>query len=497
MKDSPSYYSGRFSSSNLPYAANNAVVNDDGHDEFEILSNHTPLATSSVYSKKSQSITSKRSKASQSSKWSKKSAANDKRDDYSGRVSRTSALDYREEDALVSLSASVKSSSVSSQRSKAASTISQTRSEAASIPCNLDTNSRTSTATRSKNSMLSSSRSSKSKKSVSSSVSVTKQDNVEELSALSVQQALAMLNVDGSAAKQDVPSVTASMASKRRQLKAKEIEMEERRMALDEAERRNVQREREINEKLVALRRKGEEEAAARMHSLKALELQLNEKMRVLEVKEKEYGLEINSKYNAIDAASVARRKKEKKLEADLIDFARKEHELNDRLAAIDAASVSRKKKEKKLEADMIHFAQKTLELNERLAAIDAASVARKKKEKKLEAEIVVFAQKEKEINERKAAIDAASVARKKKEKKLETEIKVFAKKEKVINDRLAAVEASIAQRQHSSLRSVDKSLQQVATEELESEGGCLGNKKIGFGSKLKTLFQRKKRYEA
>ncbi len=63
MKDSPSYSSGRFSSSKLS-SVPNAVVNVDGLDEFEILPPQTPLAASSVYSKKSQSVTSKRSKAS-------------------------------------------------------------------------------------------------------------------------------------------------------------------------------------------------------------------------------------------------------------------------------------------------------------------------------------------------------------------------------------------------------------------------------------------------
>eukprot|EP00985_Skeletonema_marinoi_P028814 scaffold26056_cov88-Skeletonema_marinoi.AAC.1 len=81
-----------------------------------------------------------------------------------------------------------------------------------------------------------------------------------------------MLNGNGSAAEPEAPSVTASMATERKQLKAKEIEMEEKWMALEEAERRNMQKEREINEKLAALRRQDEEEVVARMESLKALE---------------------------------------------------------------------------------------------------------------------------------------------------------------------------------------------------------------------------------
>lgn len=61
-----------------------------------------------------------------------------------------------------------------------------------------------------------------------------------------------------------------------------------------------------------------------------------------------------------------------------------------------DAASVARKKKEKKLEAEITVFAQNEKEIKERKAAIDAASVARKKKEKELDEQITVFVRKEK-----------------------------------------------------------------------------------------------------
>ena len=55
---------------------------------------------------------------------------------------------------------------------------------------------------------------------------------------------------------------------------------------------------------------------------------------------------------------------------------------MNERLAAIDAASVARKKKERKLEAKVIVYARKEKEIKDRLAAIEADSVARRKKER-------------------------------------------------------------------------------------------------------------------
>eukprot|EP00984_Skeletonema_dohrnii_P025648 scaffold14826_cov117-Skeletonema_dohrnii-CCMP3373.AAC.2 len=203
MKDSSSTSSGRFSTS-VP----TPVIDDDGNDEFEVLSTHTPLAASSIYSKKSPSISSNRSKASKSSKRSQKSATKDKRDDYAGRASRSVTSGEREEDdVLVSLPASMPNPSVHSKRSKAASTISQSRSVASPVPGDLDIKSRTSNSTRSRKSMSSSSKSVKSNRgSAPVSASITNQDDMEQLSALSVQKAIAMLNGNGSAAEPEAPS---------------------------------------------------------------------------------------------------------------------------------------------------------------------------------------------------------------------------------------------------------------------------------------------------
>ncbi len=444
MKDSPSSSSGRLSSSRLPRVPTSVI-----NAEFEVISTHTPLsassvhskkspsisASSSIYSKKSPSISSNTSNALKSNKWSRNLATKDERDDYSGRVSRSVTLG-KSEDVLISLPASMANPPVGKKHSEAVSKISKTRNEVVSVTHDLDGNSSTSPSARSRKSTSSSSNSAKSKKHVSVPASTTNQDYLDQL------RAMVMLNGVGSGFKPEVPSVTASMTAKRRQLKAKEVEIEQKRMALEEAERRNMQREKEINEKVSEMRRKDEEEVAAKMQSLKALELKLKEKKRELKMKEEESGREINSKFKAIKMSEKERLKREKEIEQRMIDFAQKEQEINERLAEIDAASVARKKKEEKLEVKVIVFARKEKEIKDRLAAIEAASIARRKKEK------------------------ASSIARKKNEKAESV------KQQNIIESRLINDTSS-------------------------PPSNAVSNKKVGKKGKFHAIFQKKKTYEA
>eukprot|EP00985_Skeletonema_marinoi_P014710 scaffold7496_cov87-Skeletonema_marinoi.AAC.2 len=244
------------------------------------------------------------------------------------------------------------------------------------------------------------------------------------------------------------------MAAKRRQLKAKEIEMEEKWMALEEAERRNMQKEREINEKLASLRRQDEEEVVARMESLKALEVQLNEKNRELKMKKEERDREINNKLEAIRVAEEERLKKEKEIEEKAIDFAQKEQYINKRLALIEEASVARRRKERQVEERVFDFTQKEKEISNRLAAIEEASVARRRKEKEVEDKIMLLAQRERKIDEKLGSIETASVISRQKrhmeerEREMEMEEKLrlieLNKKEQLIREKNNALEEAM-----------------------------------------------------
>lgn len=362
-----------------------SVINED--DEFGAISTHRPLAAASVHSKKSPSISTASSTHSEKSpsisssstlkvlsKWSRKSANKDERDDNSSLVSKSVTSGKREEEVHISLPASMANpGSVSREHSEAPHKISQSLPKATAIPRDLDVSSRASSSARSRKSTSSSSSSAKSTKCISVPASIG-QDNLDQLRA--------MVLAAGSEVNQEAPSVTSSMAAKRRQLKAKEIEIEQKRMALEEAARRNMQREKEINEMVLKLRRKDVEEVAAKMQMLKILELQLKEQKRELKIKERKSGREINSKFEVIRMSEDERLMRETEIEHRLIDLARKEQEINERQAAIDEASVARKKKEEKLEVQVIVFARKEKEIKDRLAAIEAASAARRKKEK-------------------------------------------------------------------------------------------------------------------
>jgi len=273
--------------------------------------------------------------------------------------------------------------------------------------------------------------------------------------------------------KAESPSVTSSMAAKRRQLKEKEIEMEEKMKALEQAQRRNMQKEEDIKEKIAALRRKDEEEVVAQQQQrLKDLEKQLDGRKRELKIQEEDRvrkQKDIEQKNVAItekelDANArllVARRKKlkekedeiqlklkmleinKKEVEAMTTNFSEREREINNKLEAIRIGEEERLKKEREIEQKVKYFAHKEQEIFERLSAIEAASVARREKEREVKARVVDFAQREKEIADRLAAIDAASVARRKREKEIEDKIIDVVQREQKIDERLVLIESA------------------------------------------------------
>ena len=377
MRDSPSYSSVMFSSSKNP-SEPSPIIKDSVHDET------TVAAAASVHSKKSKSIKSKKSTASKSSKQSRKSSTKDKRDDYSNRASISNASPDKREDggALFSLPESmVASTAGSSKRSKGKSDMSQARSKTALSPDEVTTKSNSSNSTKSRKSKASRSSSNKSKQNISMSNPATSQGGLQKFSVPSEQDDI-LTRKSKSTVKLEAPSVTSSMAAKRRQLKAKEVEIEEKRIALQRAERLNAEREMEINAKLAVLRGKDKDDVV-KLQDLKVLEIQLGEREKELTKLGKEREQEMVDKFEAVRLEESQWRKKEKDIERRVKDFARKEEEMKERLAVIDAASVARKKKERELEVQVLVFAQKEMEIKHKLAAINAASVAMRKERKR------------------------------------------------------------------------------------------------------------------
>jgi hypothetical protein len=375
MKDWANYSFGKSSGSAFPLEPSaDTDHNRTTDDEVDVL-------LSSMTKASSLSLSSKKSKSSKSSKQSRMSTTNkDERDDYSGSFSNATTNKRENYDVLVSLPASmVTSPSVHSKLSVAASRISQSKSENTPIARDLIIESRISNSSQSRKSMSSRSRSKRI--STSSSASNQTHDDLGCLSAVSARAKMSVLKEGGLEAKSEAPSVTASMASKRRQLKAQEIEMEQKMKALEQAERRNMQREKEVNEKIAALWGEDNEEAMAMQQRLKDLENELNERKRDLKRQEEDREREINNKLEAIRKGEKETLLKEKQIEQMARYYAQKEQEIFERLAAMDEASVARRKKDKELEAKVIVFAQKEKEIKDRLAAIDEASVARRKLE--------------------------------------------------------------------------------------------------------------------
>jgi hypothetical protein len=384
MKNWASYSPGNPPGSGFPLEPSVNTTND----EVDVL-------LSSMTKASSLSLSSKKSKSSESSKQSRMSMTNkDERDDYSGRISNAATNLREKNDVLVSLPASMATSpSVYSKLSVAASRISQSKSEATPIPRDLIIESRNSNSSQSRKSMSSRSRSKGT--STSAPASIKPHDDLGCLSAVSARAEIAVLKEDGLEAKSQTPSVTASMASKRRQLKAKEIEMEEKTRAFEQAEQRNMQREKEINEKIAALWGEDKDEAMAMQQRLKELEKELNERKRVLKRQEEDREREINNKLEAIRMGEKETILKEKQIEQMSRYYAQKKLEIFERLAAMDEASVTRRKKDKELEAKVIVFAQKEKEIKDRLAAIDEASAARRK----LEASTILPKERKKKNN--------------------------------------------------------------------------------------------------
>ncbi|KAL7445202.1 hypothetical protein ACHAXM_011882 [Skeletonema potamos] len=274
-----------------------------------------------------------------------------------------------------------------------------------------------------------------------------------------------------SLARADAPSVTSSMASRRRKLKAKEIEMEEKIKTLETAERR-MKKEEDINEKLAALRGKDREEVMTQQQRLKELEMELSERKRDLRRQEedrlrKQKDMEqmntaITEKELDVNARLIVDRRKKLQEKEDEIQlklkmleinkkeveqmtdiFSAREREINNKLEAIRLGEEERRRKEKEIEEKVKYFAQKEQEMLERLAAIEAASLARRKREREVEEKVVDFAQREKEIKAKLAAIDEASVARRKKEKEIEDKIMNFVRIEQKIDERLESIESA------------------------------------------------------
>ena len=307
-------------------------------------------------------------------------------------------------------------------------------------------------------------------------------------------------------------SATSSKSSKRKQLKARETEMEERRRILQEAEQRRLLREKEVNdrkkqkeqaevvamqerllrEKEVNDRKKQKEQAevVAMQERLMALEKQLSERKRQLKDKEedrarKQNNIEQRNKAlteKELDSNTrliIAQRQKLKEKEDEiqmkfkLLNMNKKEvaemtshisdqeREINNKFEAIRVAEEERLRKEKEIEEKAFDFVRKEHEISRRLAAIDEASVVRKQKEKIVEEKVIDFTRKEREINDRLAAIDAASVARRKKEKEIEVKMTALTEKERIINEKLGSIEtASVISRQKRQVEERERELE-------------------------------------
>ena len=502
--------------------------------EDEVLSSIRSMAASS--SSKPSRASGDKSKASRSSKRTRKSTI-DMRDDYDGGVSRRTISDEREEhdvprDLVIT---SKTSNSTGSRKTKSSHSKSSKRSRD-------DLEYWSALSVRAAMSVLKAGGSEKIANEVSNVVLATgkkqdgKQKDSKTLMFLSTKLALIVLEAGGeekvasavssavmaseeddigvvqvrvsSRGKEvDAPSVTESMASRRRQLKAKEKEMEEKRKALEQAERRNKQREDEINKKIAAQKRKQYSNAshnaeaesvtssiAARRRALKAKQLEMEEKKRELkaledadrrrmqrakEIEEEEKRRaymeavrkrnlrmkEINDKklreeeeIKALEEQLNERKREIMMKEEDRVErmnMALTEKELDSCAGLILAQRQKIKEKEdeiqlkfKMLELNKLKVTEQELEIKNKLEAIRVAEEERLVKEREMEEKARAFAKKEQYINERQALIDAASVARRKKEKMVDEKVLDFEIKEKEINRRLAAIEeASVSRR--------------------------------------------------
>lgn len=203
------------------------------------------------------------------------------------------------------------------------------------------------------------------------------------------------------------PSVTVSMASKRRQIKDKEIEIERRMRKLEETEHRNKLKEKELKRKLKVVATR-EQSIFGRLAVADEASISRREKEREVEQRCIDFDLreqEINDRLAAIDAASVARRKKEQVIEEKIISFAMREQEIDDRLASLDAASViARQKREVKRKEIEMEETLKLMELNEKELLIAEKNTA-------LEEALQLNMQREIEIKEIMAALDSATTA--------------------------------------------------------------------------------------
>jgi hypothetical protein len=261
------------------------------------------------------------------------------------------------------------------------------------------------------------------------------------------------------------PSVTASMASKRRQIKDKEIEIERKMRKLEETEHRNKQREKELKRKLQIRKQQERLEAAEKQLAQKTVDLKLKEDDTQRKLKEFELmKLAITEKEqeaNAKLALAEEQRKKLKEREDHILmkfknleiskremdemnaNFTKREKELSEMLVAIQAGEEERLQKEREIEEQAKVVATREQSIFDRLAVADEASISRREKEREVEQRCIDFDLKEQEINDRLAAIDAASIARRKKEQVIEEKMISFAMREQEIDDRLASLDAA------------------------------------------------------
>ena len=222
--------------------------------------------------------------------------------------------------------------------------------------------------------------------------------------------------------------------SKIRQIKRKEIDMEEKRKALQKLDRRNRQREKEINEKAAA-KQKDEEEDIAQQQRLKDLEKQLNERKRELKRKEEER----ERKQKDVEQMSLAITEKE--LDANARLFVAQRRKLKEKEASIQLKTRMLEINKKEMEEMTFNMSNREREINNKLAAIRMAEEKRIQKEKEIEEKAKDFALKEQEINAKLATIEEASIRRRRDMD--------FAHKENEIRYRLATIDsASVARRQ-------------------------------------------------
>ena len=219
-------------------------------------------------------------------------------------------------------------------------------------------------------------------------------------------------------------SVTPSISSKRRQLKEKEIQIEQKLKALERAERRNFQREKEFNERMCKLLPKKRKQRSRYQLAKKKL-------IRVIEKELEEEG-HMKERLAKISDAKLRASNELMKNEREIDDLNKrimeKERVIKERMADATSGTPSVQAKKK-----LMKVIEKELEeertMKERLAKISDAKLRASNELMKNEREINEMSkrimEKERVIGERMAAIASAIEARAKQLKQNEVELKV------------------------------------------------------------------------